>query len=66
MKAMEYSIVQSLRKVDVVTQISRKQFLVILTEAHSENINTIVERIFAGFYKNCLNTKIKPNYTDIV
>ena len=62
MKAMEYSIRQSLRKVDVMTRISESQFLVVLTEVHIENLQMVVERIFASFFKNCLNTRIKPIY----
>lgn len=62
MKAMEYSIVQSLRKIDVTSRISNSQYLIVLTEAHVENINIIIERIFAGFYRNCQNVKIKPVY----
>ena len=62
MQAMEYSITQSLRKVDVTTKISSSQFLLVLTEAYEENIQIIVDRIFAGFYRNCLNVRIKPVY----
>lgn len=62
MKAMEYSITQSLRKVDVLTKISDSQYLLVLTEAYLENIKMIIDRIFAGFYRNCLNVNIKPNY----
>lgn len=62
MKAMEFSIVQSLRKVDVVTRISDSQYLIILTGPVADNIQGIIERIFSGFYRNCLNIKIKPVY----
>lgn len=62
MKAMEYSIVQSLRKVDVTTRISDSQYLLVLTEAYADNIKVIIERIFAGFYRNCQNVDIKPIY----
>ena len=62
MKAMEYSIVQSLRKVDVVNRVSDCQFILILTEAHYENVNMIIERIFAGFYKNYQFSNVKPVY----
>lgn len=62
MKAMEYSIQQSLRTVDVMTRVSESQYLVLLTEAREENIQMIVDRIFASFFKNCSNTKFKPSY----
>lgn len=62
MKAMEYSIVQSLRKIDVTTKVSDSQYLIVLTEAHLENISIIIERIFTGFYRNSQNMKIKPVY----
>lgn len=62
MKALEYSILQSLRSVDVMSRVSESQFLLVLTEAHDQNIQMIIERIFASFFKNCQNTKIKPVY----
>ena len=62
MKALEYSILQSLRKVDVMSRVSESQYLIVLTEAHSQNIQMIIERVFASFFKNCQNTKIKPVY----
>lgn len=62
MKAMEYSILQSLRKVDVMTRVSESQYLIVLTEAHSENLQMIIDRVFASFFKNSQNTKIKPTY----
>lgn len=62
MKAMEYSIIQSLRKVDVMTRVSESQYLIVLTEAHSQNLQMIIDRVFASFFKNSQNTKIKPIY----
>lgn len=62
MKAMEFSIVQSLRKVDIMTRISDSQYLIVLTGSVSDNIQGIIERIFSGFYRNCPNMKIKPVY----
>lgn len=62
MKAMEYSIVQSLRKVDVMTRISESQYLIVLTEAHSQNLQMIIERVFASYFRNSQNTKIEPTY----
>lgn len=65
MQAMEYSILQSLRKVDVMTSISASQYLLVLTEAHEQNIQMIIDRIFTSFYSNSQNTKIKPTYQQI-
>lgn len=62
MEAMEYSIVQSLRKVDIFTRVADNRFLLVLTAAREENIKIIVERIFTGFYRNCQNVKFKPTY----
>lgn len=62
MKAMEYSIFQSLEKVDIMTRVSESQYLIVLTDAHSQNLQMIVDRIFASFFKNSQNTKIKPIY----
>lgn len=62
MKAMDYSISQSLRKVDISTKISDTQYLLVLTEAYDENVQMIVDRIFAGFYRNSQNVNIKPIY----
>lgn len=62
MAAMEYSIVQSLRKVDIVTKISDSQYLLILTDTAVENIRIVMDRVFAGFYRNCQNMEIKPVY----
>lgn len=62
MTAMEYSIRQSLRKVDIMTRVSESQFLIVLTEAHEQNLQMIVDRIFTSFYSNSQNAKIKPGY----
>lgn len=62
MNAMEYSILQSLRKADVTAPVSRSQYLIVITEASEEEVSPIVERIFTGFFKNCQNVKIKPIY----
>ena len=61
-RSEEYSILQSLRKVDVMTRVSESQYLIVLTEAHSQNLQMIIDRVFASFFKNSLNTKIKPTY----
>lgn len=62
MDAMEYSIIQCLRKTDLTSRISDSQQLVVLTEADQNYLTMIIERIFNGYYKNCLYTEIKPSY----
>ncbi|MDO5156446.1 MAG: response regulator [Eubacteriales bacterium] len=62
MDAMEYSIVQCLRSTDLTSRISNSQHIVVLTEADEKYISMVVERIFSGYYKNCLYAEIKPSY----
>lgn len=62
MKAMEYSIIQSLRKSDIMTKVSDSQYLLVLTEVFADNVKNVADRIFAGFFRNCLNVNIKPVY----
>ena len=62
MKAMEYSIIQSLRTVDVMTRVSESQYLIVLPEVQSQNLQMIIDRVFTSFFKNSQNTKIKPVY----
>jgi len=49
MVCMEKTIQASLRAVDVCTRFSSEQFLVILTDAGKEDIETITKRIFDNF-----------------
>lgn len=62
MAAMEYSIIQCLRSSDMTSKVSDSQYIVVLTKADENYIGSIVERIFNGYYKNCLYTEIKPTY----
>lgn len=62
MAAMEYSIIQCLRNSDMTSRVSDSQYIVVLTKADKAYIGAIVERIFNGYYKNCLYTEIKPSY----
>lgn len=62
MAAMEYSIIQCLRGSDMTSKVSDSQYIVVLTNADESYIGTIVERIFNGYYKNCLYADIKPSY----
>lgn len=51
MKCMQTAINESLRGVDLSTQFSSEQFLVVLIKAKKEDIDTVVRRIFDRFYK---------------
>jgi len=62
MDFMNTAIRTSLRAVDVCTRFSSQQFLVILTNAESNNIEMIVQRIFNQFYKLCDNTNLHLHY----
>lgn len=65
MDALEYSIHQSLRKGDVLSRVSESQYLIVFSQAHTQNTQMNIERIFASFFKNCQNTKIKPVYENV-
>ena len=62
MNAMNTAIRGSLRTVDVCTRFSSKQFLVILTNAETENIEMIINRIFDKFYKIYNNPDFRFTY----
>lgn len=62
MEFMNTAIRTSLRAVDVCTRFSSQQFLVILTNAESDNLEMIVQRIFNQFYKLCDNTNLYLHY----
>ena len=62
MTAMEYSIIQHLRKTDLTSRVSPTQMMVILTEADEDYIFMIMDRIFSGYYKNCLYSEFKLRY----
>lgn len=62
MEFMNTAIRTSLRTVDVCTRFSSQQFLVILTNAETENLEMIVTRIFNQFYKLCNNKNLHLHY----
>ena len=62
MEHMSKAIRTSLRSVDICTRFSSQQFLVILTNAATENIEMIVTRIFNNFYKICNNKNLHLHY----
>ncbi len=63
MTCMEYAIKEAIRSVDIYTRYSSVQYLVILFEAGSDNVNMIANRIFSGFYKRCRNNRVVPYYS---
>ena len=62
MKCMETAIKKTIRSVDVCSRYSSVQFLIVLLEAGDENVNSIMNRIFASFYKMNTSTDIVPTY----
>lgn len=62
MKYMEMAIKNTIRSVDICTKYSSVQFLIVLVEAGEENIHTILNRIFAQFYKMSQNLDLIPRY----
>lgn len=49
MKALEYSIRQSFRKVDVMSRVSESQYLLVLTEAHTQTSHIIFIFTYVDF-----------------
>jgi len=62
MHYMEMSIKNTIRNVDICTRYSSVQFLIVLMEAGDENIDTIMNRIFATYYKMSSNSDLIPRY----
>lgn len=62
MDCMGESIQQGIRSVDICTRYSSVQYLVILMNAKQEEIETIMDRIFKGFYKNNSGHGIQISY----
>ncbi|MBQ0041861.1 MAG: response regulator [Lachnospiraceae bacterium] len=60
--AMERSIRNTIRTVDVCTRYSNLQFLVILMGTNAEEVPIITERIFNGFYKSYADWNIRVSY----
>lgn len=51
-----------LSDMDMVESISEKSFLLTFIEIQEKDVHMIVDRIFASFYSNSQNQKIKPGY----
>lgn len=62
MESMGIAIKENVRNVDVCTRYSSVQYLVILLEAGEENIDMVMQRVFARYYKICKNNKCTPSY----
>ncbi len=62
MNYMEMAIKNTIRNVDICTKYSSVQFLIVLLEAGEDNVHTIMNRIFALFYKMSQNSDLVPRY----
>lgn len=62
MHYMEMAIQSTIRTVDICTRYSSVQFLIVLLEATEENVDTIMNRIFASYYKMSSETGLVPRY----
>ena len=62
MDCMGIAIKENIRNVDVCTRYSSVQYLVILLEAGEDNIDMVMQRVFARYYKICVNNRCVPSY----
>ena len=62
MHYMEMAIQSTIRTVDICTRYSSVQFLIVLLEAKEENVDTIMNRIFASYYKMSSEAGLIPRY----
>lgn len=62
MQYMEMAIKNTIRNVDICTRYSSMQFLIVLLEAGNENIDNIMKRILASFYKMSMDADLIPRY----
>lgn len=60
--AMEAAVQKSIRTVDVCIKYGRMQFLALMLDAGTENVDAIMQRIFLDYYKMCENRKVEPSY----
>jgi len=60
---LEQAIRQTIRNVDVLTQYSRHQFLIILLGADPEGVRVAADRIFRGYYKMYGSGDFTPTYS---
>ena len=63
MQALKYSISQSIPDEDSINRVTPSLFWVLLSQTEPEELRRQrVERIMAGFFKNCPNENIKATY----
>lgn len=60
---MEQAIRQTIRNVDVLTQYSRQQFLVILLGTDPEGVQIVIDRIYRGYFKMYGSGDFSPDYS---
>ena len=60
---MEQAIRQTIRNVDVLTQYSKRQFLVILLGADPEEVQIVADRVFRGYFKMYGSGDFTPEYS---
>lgn len=62
MKLLESSVVSSLRNVDVGTQYSSSQYIVILLDASNDNGKMVAQRVIEHYYRSSSSAEIKLSY----
>jgi putative nucleotidyltransferase with HDIG domain len=62
LRSMEIAVKKTIRQADVISRISDSQLLIILVEAHVENVDGIMFRIFTNFYKLYGGSEYEPSY----
>lgn len=62
MKVMELAIKNTIRNVDICTRYSSVQYLIVLLEAGEDNVDVIMSRIFASFYRMNSESDLIPRY----
>ena len=60
--SMESAIQKSIRTVDICIRYNAVQFLAVMLDAGTENVDAIMQRIFLDYYKLCGNRKVEPSY----
>ena len=60
---MERAIRQTIRNVDVLTQYSRHQFLIILLGTDPEGVRIVTDRIYRGYFKMYGSGDFSPDYS---
>ncbi len=61
-EALDIAIKQTIRTTDICTKFSKSQYLIVLVEAGKDNVDEIMKRIFATFYKIQGRSNLTPKY----